>query len=463
MRVAFHSPRPVMGKIRAALALWAILLGCASAQDVFTSLAQSEAVVLDSAPDTDRPAPEPTLSFAPEPVPVLEQPARVEDIPGNIRGNRLERKWRIIPFGRVRGIWDDNLFISNTNRQSDFSYTLSPGIAAGWGDYEAEVRQLGEFEHRFEALDLNFQESPQSFFFAKYAGSASFFVENSGEDSFDHDALVAGRFESTKLTLGLRLRFQTLSGADIDIGDRVDRTVFTAAVTSSYKFSEKTSFDLNFYNTTQDYTAQIDWTEWMAETWLNYQIFPKTRISVGTRFGFTDIKEGSSQTFEQAVARISYYATSKLAFNVDGGVEWRQDDAGGGDELFTVFGATAAYAPFDGTVISLNGFRRNTASASLINETITATGVNARVRQRFLQRVYLTLEGGFQNSKYGSALVVDGPRREDDTVYLKPSISFDITKNFSAESAYQYQKNDSSFRENTFTENLFTLQLNLQF
>jgi hypothetical protein len=444
----------------ASLAIGVCLGASAFAADVVTRAERTDEPVLDPVPETERaqtPAPEP----GPELAPVLEQ-VRAEDMPVNVRGNRMERKWRVIPFGRFRTIWDDNLFISNTNPQSDVSFTLSPGIAVGWGDYDAEVRQLGEFEHQFEPLSLNNEDTPQSFLFAKYAANAAFFIDHSGENALDHDALLAGRWESTKLTLGARLHFQTLSGADIDVGDRVKREVFTGAITSSYKFSEKTSADLNLYFNNYNYETQIDSTEWIVEDFFNYQLQPKTQISIGTRLGTTDIGGGSTQTYEQLVGRVAYNLSSKLALTLDGGVEWRQYE-NGPDEQFTVFNFATSYAPFDGTTFSVNAYRRNSASVSLVNENITSTGFNARLRQRVLHRFYFTVDGGFQNSKYNSTVTGAAGGRDDDTVYVKPGVSFDITRHVSAESAYQYQQNDSSLKETSFRENLVTFQLNLQF
>lgn len=452
-----------------AFALWFGSAQIGFPEDTLLRLSQAEAPILDPVPEADRTRPErddedaAPRALESEPIaPVLEQKA-ADDLPANVRGNRTERKWRIIPFGRFRTIFDDNIFISHDNPESDVSFTVSPGIAAGWGDYGAEVRQLGEFEHYFEPLNLTYEDTPQSFAFAKYVANASLFLDHSDESALDHDALVAGRWESKKLSLGLRVHYQTLSGTDIDVGDRVKRQVITGFITSSYKLSEKTSIDLNILNSTYDYETGVDWDEWTLETWLAYQILPKTRVSIGSRAGITDIQGGQTETFEQVVGRVTYYASSKLALSLDGGIEWRQYGGDGHDDVFSVFNFAATYAPFDGTTISVNAFRKNAASASLINENITNTGVNVRTRQRFLHRYFLTLEGGYSNSEYRSILTGTAGGREDNTVYVKPAVSFDITKNLSAESAYQFQKNDSTVETYSFVENLITFQLNLQF
>lgn len=398
----------------------------------------------------------------PEPPPVLDVTVPA-DIPPTVQARQSDRKWKAIAFGGFRVSSTDNLFISATDRRSDVSFQVSPGVALGWGDYEREVRQLGGYERYFEPLNLDYENVPQSFLFAKYNATASFFSENSDENAVDHDALLAGRWQTGKLTLGARLRFQTLSGPDIEVGSRAKRTVYGGEIASSYAFSDKTSLELNLYNRSYDYDQQLDWQEWIVEDWVNYQILPKTRIALGTRFGVAEVESASTQTFEQLVARVMYYPSAKLGLSLDGGVEWRQFGGDSGDDLFSVFNFSASYAPFDGTQLSINAFRRNSASVVYVDENITATGVAARVQQRFLQRYYLAVEGGYEFSDYLSTRTGDGVAREDETAYVKPSLTFDVTKYLSAEAAYQYRRNESSRPDLSFTENVVTFQLNLQF
>lgn len=435
----------------------------ATGQEVFLPaegrLAQSDAVLFDpAATENDAASPPPAADL-----PVVDVSVPPAEIPRVVEARLVERKWKVIRFGGLGVTSTDNLFISATDTRSDVSFRLSAGLAVGWGDYSDEVRQLGGFERYFVPLNLEVENTRQTFVFAKYSATASFFMENGDEDAVDHDVLLAGRWESGKLTLGTRLRFQTLSDPDIDVGDRAQRTVYGGEITSSYAVSEKTSVELNVFNRSYDFDEQLDWSEWILEDWFNYQILPKTKVALGTRLGLADVQEAATQTFEQLVARVIYYPGAKLGLSLDGGVEWRQFGDDGGDDVFSVFNFTASYQPFDGTELSLSAFRRNSSSVSIADEIITATGISARAQQRFFQRYYLTLEGGYQDSDYRSTRTGDAAGRDDQTTYLRPGVAFDITKFFTAEAAYQYRRNDSSRADLGFTENVVTLQLNLQF
>ncbi len=393
--------------------------------------------------------------------PVPEIPAPVE-IPRTVNAGQKDRKWKVIPFAGFEISATDNLFISATKRRSDFFAILSPGLAAGWGDYDGEVRQLGSYTRHFEPLEIDFEDTPRTFIFGKYNANAFFFAKNTDQNIVDHDALIAGRWEGAKLTVGGRFYFQTLSDRDIEVGTRARRKVYGGEITSNYAFGGKTSVDLNFYNRSYDYAQQLDWQEWMAEGWLNYQAMPKTKVAFGTRLGLARVQSSPTQTFEQMLARVAYLPKAKVSFAVDGGLEWRQFGSGGGSEVFGVFNVSATYAPSDGTQIALQAYRRNSAAVVETNESVTSTGVSARVQQRFFQRYFVAVEAGYESSTYRVRRADGGSDREDGTTYVKASLNFDVTKYLSAEAAYEHRENDSSRADLSFTENVVSVLFKLR-
>jgi hypothetical protein len=376
--------------------------------------------------------------------------------------DRPERKWKLIPFAGVEVSSTDNLFFSSTNRRSDFSTMLSPGLAAGWGDYAGEVRQLGTYGQHFKPLEIEADNLPKNFIFGKYNLNAMIFAKNGVQDSVNSDALIAGRWEGGKLTVGARFYFQTITDLDVEVGGRAHRTVYGGEIRTNYTLSGKTSVEINLYNRSQDYSQQLSWQEWSEEDWFTYQIAPKTRVSLGSRLGFVNVESSPTQTFEQLVGRVAFMPGGKVGFNADGGVEWRQFGRGEGSEVFGVFNFSGSYTPFDGTLLTLSAYRRNSPSAVQSNENITATGFSAQLRQRFFQRYYLTIEGGCENANYQSRGALAGTVREDGTTYIRAGVSFDMTKNVSAEVAYQHRGNNSSRADLSFTENMFLVQFKLR-
>src|SRR5207248_7148264 len=80
----------------------------------------------------------------------------------------------------VRGVWDDNIFISHTNKVSDYYFAIEPYITIGVGDIAG--RNKG-----YLRLD--------------YMPSAILFVDHSDEDAFNQLIHLEGGYSWTKLTL----------------------------------------------------------------------------------------------------------------------------------------------------------------------------------------------------------------------------------------------------------------------
>src|SRR5206468_6454344 len=80
----------------------------------------------------------------------------------------------------VRGVWDDNIFITHTNKVSDYYFAIEPYITVGVGDIEGRNRS-------YLRLD--------------YMPSAILFVDRSDQDAFNQLIHLEGGYNSGRLTL----------------------------------------------------------------------------------------------------------------------------------------------------------------------------------------------------------------------------------------------------------------------
>lgn len=372
-----------------------------------------------------------------------------------------DRGWRLLLHGHGRATWDSNIFITPSDEQSDFYFTLAPGVTVGRGDFRSEMRDAWSFRERFER-DRKEDAEDINHVFLTYMPSVTKFVDHSEEDTFDHDVLLAGEWEIKRLTLGVHARFQTLNLPDPDVSERVERNIFNAAITSHYNFSGKTSFELNAYNSIRDYETRVDITEWRLAGWINYQVLPKITASAGITGGYVDVSSGPSQNYEQALVRLRYYATEKLRLLATAGVELRHFDDDTSDQTNWVFSVAGDYSPFDGTYTSLQAYRRTQSSASAAGLNYTLTGFDAQVRQRFLQKYYFRLAGGYQFLDY-DAYGSDATAPETHIYYLRPSFGFDFSEALTFELGVEFRKNDSNVERRTYDQVLAFLQAHFLF
>src|SRR6266487_6113081 len=94
----------------------------------------------------------------------------------------------------VRGVWDDNIFISNTNRVSDYYFAIEPAITIGFGDIEGRGRA-------YLRLD--------------YMPSAILFVNHSDEDAFNQLIHLEGGYQFGRLRLTLAQDVALLESANL--------------------------------------------------------------------------------------------------------------------------------------------------------------------------------------------------------------------------------------------------------
>ena len=85
----------------------------------------------------------------------------------------------------VRGVWDDNIFLSHTNKSSDYYFAIEPQITIGFGDIEGRSRS-------YLRLD--------------YMPSAILFVDHSDQDAFNQLIHLEGGYSTGRLRLTLDAR-----------------------------------------------------------------------------------------------------------------------------------------------------------------------------------------------------------------------------------------------------------------
>ena len=420
---------------------------------------------------------------AQEPEPILDRPTRLSDpsptlpmtaapvldtmtlFPDAAENMSLEsavdkHPWKFVLHGSATATYDSNIFISHDNAQEDFIFTIAPGVAVGRGDFKNELANLGSYEDRFNP-DRSEMVDATNYIFVHYVPSVTLFADHSSEDSFDHDITLDGQYEWKRLTIGLKARFQTLNLPDVDLGERVERHLFTGALTSKYDYSAKTSFELNFFNYIRDFAGDhVDTVEYRWQAWVNYQLRPKITLGVGFTYGRVDLSRGPDQSYEQVLARLRYRATEKIRFDLTAGGEIR-DISGLTNRTNGIFSLGVSYAPFDGTTVFLQGYRRTVTSANSPPANYNVTGVEAQLRQRFLRRFYFVIAAGYQNVDY--EYFASASQRRDEIFYIHPSVGIDVTTWLTCEIGAEYRQNQSSSVKSDFSETTAYFQVNVFF
>ncbi|HWL51002.1 MAG TPA: hypothetical protein VNQ90_01105 [Chthoniobacteraceae bacterium] len=397
----------------------------------------------------------------PEPVAEAADPAPADD---KIVDHDKERGWlgNIHPYFHLGGYFDDNVFIDDRDRQADFVSVVGFGLRLGLGEVTPPLDEL-RTRRNVPLLYTTLPRTSGNFLFADYSGQYEFFADHSELSAYDQDALLSTGWTDGKLSLGLTARFRSLSTPDIDAGGRVRRYIFDVGTNVYYELSGKTSFesDLAYRNT--QYPGLVDSSELINENWVNYQITPKIKISPGIGLGILMIHGYGEQPYGRLLIRALYEYSEKLSFHGRLGLEYRDVERGSGFRNNPIFTLGATYEPRDGTTLFLEGYRYAEASALLSGADYTVTGVEGRIRQRFLERFYLTFTAGYQNLDYHLVSDDASPGRVDNYFFGRAAVAFDITKWCNAEVFYLHQRDASTHSGNSFNSNQVGVGLDFSF
>jgi hypothetical protein len=356
----------------------------------------------------------------------------------------------------IRGVYDDNIFISHDNRVSDYYFAIEPMITVGFGDIEGR-------NGNFLRLD--------------YMPSVILFVDHDDQDAVEHLVLLEGQYRFSRLTLNLSQEVAILDGtninstldttgllANLDVSGRTRLNLFVTRLRANYDLTGKLfltgEFDASIYDYPNNISSQI--VSWGA--YINYNVTGKLTIGAGGTFGLDFVEDPNvDQTFEQANVRISYQATGKLGLSASAGVEFRQFDNHRSDYISPVFELGAIYRPFDGTTVTLTGGRRILNSGFFANQDFATTYVVGRVQQRLLRRVYLGLAVGYENSDYIATRTGVNATREDDYYFVEPSVDVLITRWLSVGAYYLHRQDCSNIDFFSFYDNQVGVRATFRF
>jgi len=360
----------------------------------------------------------------------------------------------------MRAVYDDNIFLTQNTTADDFYFTIEPEITLGFGDIVG---------------------GDQNYLRLDYAPGAIFYLDHSEANALQHIINLQGQYHLQKLTITLSQDVELLEGSNLnslsstganpvppinlDTGGNVDQNIYRTNATFLYDLTGKTSLNGGIQFIANSYEGSLIDSETLSGNLdLYYTYSPKLTVGLGGSVGFDWVGSGSDQVFEQINARITYQATGKISLNASGGVEFRQfeDDDQNGSHVSPVYELDAVYQPFDGTTITLSGSRHNQSSAVNAGQDYATSNITLGIRQRFVQRVYLSVTAGYENSNYFSTGTGTNDRRDDNYYFVQPALDVTVTRFWTAGAYYLHRENNSTGNFG-FNDNQFGIRTSLAF
>lgn len=362
----------------------------------------------------------------------------------------------VFPEASVTGTFDDNIFATDTNTESDFITTLAARVSAAsnWSRHSLNLR----------------------------AGLAQqLYADNNDEDRFDWDVGGDGRIDITRDTnIGAGLSYAELNedrSAPNAIGlaaEPTEYSLFQANVALNHRFNRITSgFGATYadydYDTVpligggtlnQDFRDREEYTQFVR---LGYDVSPDTNVYVrGTL---------NQREYDQKPPAVALNRDSD-GYAVVGGADFRLTNlAQGGvyvgyqsqefdDPTLSDIDGLAYGANIDWYVTSLTTIRLE--AASTIEETITVgasgftdSSVGLRIDHELMRNIIIGGNASFSNQDF------EGVVRDDDTIRAGVGVDYLLNNNFSLRLGYNYTNRDSTVSTLDFTRNEVGLTLNV--
>jgi Putative beta-barrel porin 2 len=356
----------------------------------------------------------------------------------------------------VRGVWDDNIFLSHTDRTSDYYFAIEPQLTLGFGDMEGRSRS-------YLRLD--------------YMPSAILFVDHSDEDAFNQLIHLEGGYNSGRLRLRLAQDVVLLQSANLnsfidttglwantDASAPTRMNIFNTRLRAEYDLTGKLYLEGDFDSYTYFYPNHISDYTVAGGLYIYYRWLPKVSVGVGGTFGYNWVDDPTpDQTFEQVNGRLNYEVTAKLGLYASAGAEFRQFDGHRDTYTTPVFEVGLTYYPFEGSTFTLAAGRRIYNSGFEPGQDFTNTYVIGRFQQRLFHRLYLGLAGGYENSDYFAADDNVNATRDDDYWFIEPSLDVLITRWLSAGVYYLHREDSSNVDFFSFDDNQVGVRATLRF
>lgn len=359
------------------------------------------------------------------------------------------------PHLDVSAYYDDNLALkeegsltapsSDDNEMEDFVWRIAPGALFG----------LGEFRDKGNYVTLD------------YTPTLNLYTKYSEFNGFDHKVAFNAGWKSSKLTLGLGQAYEIANGKHVEVGGFVEQETYTTVLSSLYEFSEKTSAELNGRQILMDSTQEVidgpdthlnDIDQWEIEGWGNYKQTEKLTLGVGGTVGWRDIHNDNgtptpNQTFQQISARAQYEVSEKIDVSGSIGLFFSQFQGGDDKSATFVFNLEGSWQPMVNTFVSAEVYRRDLPSVDTAGQTQTATGLRGSFRQRFLEKYWAGISGGYENADYSNTSGGTGTDRTDNYLWVRPTIEMEINERISAGVFYLFRTKDSDDSTREYSNN----------
>ncbi|MFT4175830.1 MAG: outer membrane beta-barrel protein [Luteolibacter sp.] len=342
----------------------------------------------------------------------------------------------------ISAAYDNNIYLSKTNPESDHVYRVGPKISYAKGDV---TEGSGGF--------VQFAYNPTAVYYAKA----------SSESRIDQRATWTAGWRGKATVVAYDGSILKTADALADVGRKTDRMETENRVKIGWTPREKHTYEVSAGHASTNYEDRglIDSSSVYGEVAWQYAYSPKTRAGLAYRASRLKVERSEDQIAHQVTGRLEWQPREKIRVQLEAGAESRRTE--NGSKVNPVIDGRIEWQPRVGTAFYLTAYQREVASAYLAGQNYRQLGMTAGVSQRLGKRWTARLEGGRERAKYTQVSGDGADRREDRSWFVRPALEYTFTDRLRAEVFYRVSKNQSNFRNLGYDQDLAGLQLSYEF
>lgn len=351
--------------------------------------------------------------------------------------NRLDQKFnsRSFSVGGERGVSTkeglDISFVTSLAYDSNILQTTDDEVSSLVGQFEPTIGwTAGERDKNWIRL--------------AYEGTGILFFNSTEDNRIDNRLIAEGGFKGKNLALAYSGRWARLGSPSADLGGESDRDEWGVSATVTYSPGGKLSYEAFGERSAVDQLASsgFDFFQSSGGVSARYRYSSKTEVELAYRLGQVEVDGSGTQIFQQVGLRAEWSPRSKINVSIEAGVDIRDYEVGNGVEPY--LSARVDWRPRAKTALFLEAYRRVEASAGVVGENLNLTGVRFGVNQRLQGRWSAGLELGWENSDYFGIAGFAESGREDNILFVRPSLRYSLGDSSELVFLYQWSQNDST-------------------
>lgn len=333
---------------------------------------------------------------------------------------KLLKNWKLRVFTSGTWRYDSNVFLRNTNVQSDQMWSVTPGFQYSYGDDQAKLQVLADYNAQF-----------------------NFYDKFSQQNSLNQYLSLTLAYRMKKTSIKLTGLFHNVTGGDLDVGGQASRLQFSPQLQVMYEVSEKVRVGLNGQLQRTHYDALISSTTYRFGLFADYAFSPRFRLGLQFNEMMQDIDQTGHQTGQDYLARLEYEASKKLSLTGSAGLHVLHT-VSAGDASLPMGTLGFKYAASPKTTLYANLYARAQNSPSLGGQYFQSEGMLMGIQQQLGTKVTVGADFGYDFSEYHSYLAGVASSRRDHVRFMRPWVKYALQRHLSLEVFYQHTSNHSS-------------------